>query len=685
MKLKFYILTLTLATLSVVSFANFWLIDSNIVLKSRDKVLVAGMLNQYHEASDDSTKIKVLHQLIADTKDQSVWPLYNDLFGLEVSVILNADTLTNTHRSFYIRMMAEYYLFKSVEFRRNKEMDSASFYLQKSSSIYATLGNEAYMLQPYMQNLKILSNDSSLERLNELVELSESQKDSTKLLQALFYRQLVLKNKNQLNEAIQDLFYCLRLLSAMRDVPFDLKISTEMAVAQMYWILDAPENALKCFDEVYPKISEDMFLLKLGWLRNVAIIEFAQDNIAECDSLVNVAYEILDKTNFHQKRLSFDLIKAKIKLRKGNVEEVDRFLKSVKSKYNMLFRDSLALLHLECQLRIKQNRTNDLENLLKSMNIENIDLLNSQITHLQFQVWLDSVKGNWHKAFMAEREIARLTGLQAADKTMKRLLLLDFETKSVELIGKFKEEKKIYTTTAEGEKRKLFNWLTTLIITAVVLLLLIYLLNLSKRRRLLEVRVKFLESEYKLLLSQLNPHFISNAIATIDELVDNDKAKTYIKSVSKLTRQILSLSRKEFVTLEEELDFVNQFVSLEKLRFPDMQFDLKIDTGIELEELIVPPILLQPFVENAIKYGIDKSDNGKGRVALEIVNQNDWVEIRITDNGKGHVNTKSEDSQSTDITKERLENFFQRFQKRINFNTKNLDQGFEVVFQIEKP
>lgn len=176
--------------------------------------------------------------------------------------------------------------------------------------------------------------------------------------------------------------------------------------------------------------------------------------------------------------------------------------------------------------------------------------------------------------------------------------------------------------------------------------------------------------EQKALLAQMNPHFIFNALNSIQSFLmyqENELAERYLLKLSQLIRMTLNNSRESEINIEREIDVLHKYLELEKMRYKDrfnFEFDVLL-SGMELRKCI-PPMLIQPFVENSIIHGFKNTKEG-GLLTirfLEITNQVLHVEIR--DNGLGYQNTidekKSEhQSYGTKITSERLELFRQKY------------------------
>jgi hypothetical protein len=190
-------------------------------------------------------------------------------------------------------------------------------------------------------------------------------------------------------------------------------------------------------------------------------------------------------------------------------------------------------------------------------------------------------------------------------------------------------------------------WQTTffkLICILAVAILVIY--AVSKRiqavRKSEQLRVsqekKLLELEAKSLRSQMNPHFIFNSLNSIKSLInknDNDKAAEYLTTFSKLIRTLFQNSDKREISLYEELETCRLYTQIEKMRFGDkVDFLFEIDQTLDLKDIKVPALILQPFIENAIWHGLVPKESG-GAVLVSIKKINGVIECTIDDNGVG--------------------------------------------------
>jgi|GEM_PF-1141126 len=153
------------------------------------------------------------------------------------------------------------------------------------------------------------------------------------------------------------------------------------------------------------------------------------------------------------------------------------------------------------------------------------------------------------------------------------------------------------------------------------------------------------ESQMKALQSQMNPHFIFNAINSIQNFILNKKeneAYDYLVRFSKLIRMVLQNSNESWISIENELEILNIYIELEQLRFPDsFEYILKIDENIDTYSTEVPTMILQIFIENAIWHGIMNLNSvRKGILKLELLKNDNNLKIIVEDNGIGREKSK---------------------------------------------
>ena len=165
------------------------------------------------------------------------------------------------------------------------------------------------------------------------------------------------------------------------------------------------------------------------------------------------------------------------------------------------------------------------------------------------------------------------------------------------------------------------------------------MLVVRKNEKENENKIRFLKSEYKALNALMNPHFIFNTLNNVQGLVNrNDKlaANEYLRIFADLIRQNMHNVSKELISLQKEIDLVANYLALEKLRFKEMMnYSINVDEQVDTTEIMVPPLFIQPLVENSIKHGIFPRQSENSRIELNVYEKGDLLYIEVRDNGVG--------------------------------------------------
>lgn len=207
-----------------------------------------------------------------------------------------------------------------------------------------------------------------------------------------------------------------------------------------------------------------------------------------------------------------------------------------------------------------------------------------------------------------------------------------------------------------------------------------YLISQRKLKDELELRNTALKSELVALKAQLNPHFLYNIFNTINASVppEMEETREMIADLSDLFRYQLKASIEDEVPLRDEIDFVKQYLELEKKRFED-RLELAFDIAPQLMDKKVPPMLIQPLVENSIKHGIS-SLLGGGKLSVKVEEKNGSLKFEISDTGVGIKDKSKVFEQGVGLSNTKL-----RLEKMYNAKLvleDNLPQGLIVSFEI---
>ena len=252
-------------------------------------------------------------------------------------------------------------------------------------------------------------------------------------------------------------------------------------------------------------------------------------------------------------------------------------------------------------------------------------------------------------------------------------------------------------------------WKTWWFITGSLLLIAISIYYYTARRIKMREERELLKLNYqkqmaamemKTLRAQMNPHFIFNSLNSIDTFIlknESDNASDYLDKFSRLVRLILDNSRSEWVLLESELKALELYIELESVRFENVfTYVISVDPSVAASSVVVPPLIIQPYVENAIWHGLMHRKMPGGQISITISKNKDNLQIEVLDNGVGReVATKLKGkknelhkSHGMQITAERLSvvNDIYHVNAGVNvtdlYNENNESTGTKVVVTI---
>lgn len=199
-------------------------------------------------------------------------------------------------------------------------------------------------------------------------------------------------------------------------------------------------------------------------------------------------------------------------------------------------------------------------------------------------------------------------------------------------------ESKYQLTTEQAKRQKLIIY--SLIGGLLLLLFGAFLMYKYIKQQRLANNLLALKS----LRSQMNPHFIFNALNSVNSFIasnDERTANRYLTDFSLLMRAVLENSEEDFIPLGKEIKLIERYTKLEHFRFQDkFNYTINVDEHIQVEDFVIPPMLLQPYIENAVWHGL-RYKNTKGHLDIAITQtESDKIKITITDNGIGRKKSK---------------------------------------------
>ncbi len=198
-----------------------------------------------------------------------------------------------------------------------------------------------------------------------------------------------------------------------------------------------------------------------------------------------------------------------------------------------------------------------------------------------------------------------------------------------------------------------------------------------QREKELKQRYANLEIKQQLFRAQMNPHFLYNAMASIQNFLFKSETKTavdYLSGFGRLFRYVLDNSKEEFIPLEKEMETLQLYLKLQQLRFPDkFSCEFNIDEDLVTDLVLIPPMLAQPIIENALEHGIFPK-KGKGHITISFTKLKSSLQLKIQDNGLGFYHKKHEKkkhkSSALEITKSRLRLLEKKYKYKSSFEIK---------------
>lgn len=196
------------------------------------------------------------------------------------------------------------------------------------------------------------------------------------------------------------------------------------------------------------------------------------------------------------------------------------------------------------------------------------------------------------------------------------------------------------------------------------------------------------ETEMKVLRLQMNPHFIFNSLNSISNYIsrhDIKMADDYLTGFAKLMRMMLEYSEKKAISLQEDLKALELYMQLEMLRMNHaFTYEIKVDENIDKDTTLVPPMILQPFVENSIWHGI-ATKQSEGKICIEIKKEDEMINCIVEDNGAGRMKQSNESERRSlgmKITKARIDMLNRIKKSKAGVELTDLTQGLRVEVKL---
>jgi tetratricopeptide (TPR) repeat protein len=291
-------------------------------------------------------------------------------------------------------------------------------------------------------------------------------------------------------------------------------------------------------------------------------------------------------------------------------------------------------------------------------------------------------KGDFENALKAHEKMLSYTdSLKLLEKTKA---INELEKK----YDQVKNEKTINELNQQTEIDKLR--IRSLFAFGALSLLIIVVIIFFYRQSNVKNKLKVIETEQRLNRARMNPHFFFNALASLQNLALSESKKelvpSFISKFSKIMRQSLESTFNEMDTVENEIAFLTDYLELQKLLSENrFIYSFIIDDGVEPSELLIPGMILQPFIENSIEHGF-KDITYQGSIEIIFKLKNKVINIIIKDNGKGKGdNSKAYPSRATQIIRDRLFLLNKTYETNANFVLTDQENGKGIIVEISLP
>ncbi|MGV3461136.1 MAG: tetratricopeptide repeat-containing sensor histidine kinase [Flavobacterium sp.] len=536
----------------------------------------------------------------------------------------------------------------------------------EEANAWVNLGNAGIMMSNYGEAFKNFVNAQGI--FEEFIKTNTSKEVTNGLARTYGSIGVVCSEQNNYAKALEYYFKALKIYKETRQ---------EHIVARAYNNIGIVYKALKDYDKALSYFNKALEIQKgIGdvtsaiTLTNIGNIYLLKDKDAEAFKYYSEAEKPLIATsnqrglgelynnlgNYYDKTGNRDQAEA-------NYNKALAVFNEIGEKYGA----SASLAFLGNLYAAKSNNIKALEYLEKSSTVAKEIGVMEQVRESEKSISaLYEKTGNHAEALRHYKLYAAAKDSILNAENIKNLVReeMNFEMEQKAAIQKIETEKReaIYH---EQSKKHTQQILFTALIVLLLAGLVFVVYNRLQLKKTLTLQRDLAEYEQKALHLQMNPHFVFNCLGSISSFIvqnGTDSAIKYLSKFSKLMRLTLEYSKESLIPVDKEIESLQNYLELEQLRFNNIfDFDITKDSNIE-DDMAIPPLLLQPFVENAILHGVVPKKE-KGHIAVHFSIENEKLVCTVTDDGIGFSKSKElkensvtvHKSMALEITRKRLE------------------------------
>ncbi|WP_299620260.1 histidine kinase [uncultured Tenacibaculum sp.] len=602
--------------------------------------------------SDVNTKENILETIASLQKKSKKVKKDSTLFYIN-----KAEEILDKNPKISDSLLLENIFLKGNYFKKQNNLDSARFYLHKTISLIKKPNESSRTIAFYrttweMENLRgNIANGISLAK--DFIKISDEVKFKKDLIYAYNYlarKSLVFGNYQ---ESLQ---YNNKILKIAKEIGnIDMYVITAIAKSRVFsYYLKDKKKATKLLDSL---LTIDCSIdSKRQIYRRYGILNFYSEDYKSAISYYKKVIKLIKEQGLlskgHESKIDFtnNLIEAYNNISEAYLttkayDITSQYLDSTKALLNVNTKKKHVNSYTKYRFLLNYRTNKDEKEVLKEYLSFIKESTNRQEEKINEKLYALQLANEKEKLAIAEKNKAIVDNIQ-------------LESRNIKLIA--------------------FS-------SIVVLLLIIGYLFYRQRNYAFERQE--IQLQQRLLRSQMNSHFSFNSLSIIQSQFkgDQNSAVNYLTKFSRLLRLVLSNSLQNYVLIEDELELLKKYLELQLFRFPDsFGFNIEIENFEEDDLLYIPPMLIQPFIENSIEHGFSKIDY-KGKITIHLKLEGKYIQCTIEDNGIGLQKEKSKTK--TSVSTELISNFIYKTtkQKIITFDKKELntnESGVYVKFLI---
>jgi len=531
-------------------------------------------------------------------------------------------------------------------------LDSAEIYLQSAEKLFKHSNcGDSILLTTY---------ESWAQVYYTRADFANAQKFSLKMLQSAeaagnIYKQanantMIAQLFNQTNQAEKGIVYtrkAVMLIDKINDLSKKNDIIYKISKRYLWHYQDTKTNSSLDSSGLFSRLQIELSrkLNKRGSIanafNNLQAIAFEKNNLSTALMLLDSSFTYIDKDDYENLRIYYFDKADILSIRKD-------YTKAAQLLDSALYYGKLL-----------QN---------KAFIVDSYELLS----------YIAKEQGDYKKAFEFKQMSNSITdSIRSVEKTEI----------VAELEKKYTQAKNENIIKDLDKKKQLYLFL------AISGLLAVTAIGFFVRQQSLKHKKNILEAEQRLNRARMNPHFFFNALTTLQKFALNENngqaMASNLSKFSNIMREALESTYKEYVTIEQEMAFLKEYLEVQKIRFPQtFSYEVFAEKELEVDELVIPSMIIQPFIENSIEHGFVGVDY-PGNIKIQFASVQKELVIHITDNGKGLKTAAKKNnehiSRASQIIKDRIYLLNIKLKTKAGFSIKNNTSGNGVLVTINLP